>query len=180
MQRNQDIRQHAANSVWVPALNTSWQWQLTGTVDQSVNVQMFDIDGFDNTAATVAALHAKGARVVCYFSAGSSEDWRPDYASFPASVKGRALDGWAGEKWLDIRNLAVLGPIMQARMDMCKSKGFDAIEPDNIDGYSNNTSFPLTAQDQINYNRFLAEQAHLRGMSIALKNDNDQAAALLP
>jgi hypothetical protein len=178
--QSQDTRQHAASSIWIPGLVTSWQWQLTGNVDTSLNVQMYDIDGFDNTATTVAALHAKGIHVVCYFSAGSSEDWRPDYASFPASVKGKSLDGWPGENWLDVRNLTVLGPIMQARMDMCKSKGFDAIEPDNIDGYSNATGFPLTAADQLTYNKYLADQAHARGMSIALKNDNDQGKDLLP
>jgi hypothetical protein len=69
---------------------------------------------------------------------------------------------------------------MTARMDMCKAKGFDAIEPDNIDGYANNTGFPLTGQDQIAYNTFLANAAHQRGLSIGLKNDLDQAQQLLP
>src|SRR6185436_17118390 len=73
----------------------------------------------------------------------------------------------------------VLGPIMQARMDMCKSKGFDGIEPDNIDGYTNNTGFPLTGPDQITYNTWLATQAHAKGLSIGLKNDIDQVAQLV-
>src|ERR1700730_11401054 len=137
---------------WIPAPNTSWQWQLTGQVDQTVNVSMYDIDLFNNTASTVSSLHAQGRKVVCYVSVGSWEDFRADAASFPASVKGSVLDGYPNERWLDIRNLDVLGPIMAARLDMCKAKGFDAVEPDNVDGYSNSSGFPLTDADQIRYN----------------------------
>src|SRR6266576_526742 len=167
-------------TVWQPALNTSWQWQLTTPVDQTVNAQMYDIDMFDNDVSVVASLHAQGRKVICYISAGTFENWRPDAASFPAVVKGNAVSGWPGETWLDIRRLDILGPIMTARLDLCQTKGFDGVEPDNIDGYTNGTGFPLTAQDQINYNTFLANQAHARGLSVALKNDLDQVQALLP
>ncbi|MFA6161789.1 MAG: endo alpha-1,4 polygalactosaminidase, partial [Patescibacteria group bacterium] len=169
-----------AGDIWKPALNTSWQWQLTGLpVDQSVNALMFDIDVFDNDASVIASLKAKGKKVICYFSAGSYENWRPDAASFPATVKGKS-NGWAGENWLDIRNIAILGPIMTARLDLAKSKGCDGVEPDNIDGYTNSTGFTLTATDQITYNKFLANEAHKRGLSIGLKNDIDQVTQLLP
>ena len=144
-----------------------------------MNVAVYDIDGFDASANTVAQIHNKGSKAICYISAGSWEDWRPDAGDFPASVKGNN-NGWPGEKWLDIRNLDVLGPIMEARLDMCAAKGFDAVEPDNIDGYSNNTGFSLSASDQLTYNRFLADAAHARGLKIGLKNDLEQAAQLEP
>ena len=166
------------SSIWRPALDTSWQWQLTGAIDTSVAVQMFDVDLFDVDASVVKALHDKGARVVCYMSAGSYENWRPDQASFPASVLGQS-NGWPGEKWLDVRQLDVLEPIMKARLDLCVSKGFDGVEFDNVDGYTNSTGFPLTAADQLTYDRFLAGQAHARGLSAALKNDLDQIPDLL-
>jgi len=78
-------------------------------------------------------------------------------------VLGNDYEGWAGEKWLDIRQISTLAPIMRARLDLCKQKGFDAVEPDNIDGYTNATGFPLTAQDQLDYNIWLANEAHARG-----------------
>ncbi len=164
--------------VWVPPLSTSWQWQLTTPVDQTVDVAMYDIDMFDNDASVVSALHAKGRKVICYISAGTFENWRPDAALFPDSVKGNS-NGWAGEKWLDIRRLDILGPILSARMDLCKQKGFDGIEPDNVDGYTNKTGFPLTAQDQLTFNTWLASAAHARGLSVGLKNDIDQASQLV-
>lgn len=57
--------------------------------------------------------------------------------------------------------------------------GFDGLEPDNIDGFLNDTGFPLPYDDQLEYNIWLAEAAHARGLSIALKNDMDQIPDLL-
>ncbi|PYR60326.1 MAG: endo alpha-1,4 polygalactosaminidase, partial [Acidobacteria bacterium] len=145
-----------AATIWRPALRTTWQWQLTGSpIDTSLNVQMYDVDLFDTDPIVISTLHSQGRKAICYMSAGTWEDWRPDANQFPASVKGQG-NGWEGEKWLDIRNLDVLGPIMEARMDLCKAKGFDGVEPDNVDGYANTTGFPLSNVDQMKFNTFLA------------------------
>ncbi len=166
---------------WKPLVNLRWQWQLSDMpVDLSLDVDMYDIDLFDNDASVITALHAQGRKVICYMSVGSWEDWRPDKDQFPASVIGEAYQGWPGENWLDIRQIELLAPIMRARLDLCRDKGFDGIEPDNIDGYTNDTGFPLTYEDQLKYNLWLAEEAHARGLSIGLKNDPDQVADLLP
>lgn len=166
-------------SYWRPGPANSWQMQLNSTLDQSVAADFYNIDGFDNDSATVGSLHAKGRHVGCYISAGSYENWRPDAASFPAAVLGNS-NGWPGERWLDIRRLDLLGPIMEARLDMCRAKGFDAVDPDNVDGYTNNTGLPLTAADQLAYNRFIANAAHARGMAVGLKNDLEQITTLEP
>jgi hypothetical protein len=167
-----------SGTIWQPHPGTSWQWQLTGTINTSLAVQMYDIDLFDNSASTIAALKAKGIKVVCYFSAGSYEDWRPDASSFPAAALGNNLQGWPGERWLDVRSTA-MRTIMAARLDLAASKHCDAVEPDNVDGYTNNTGFPLTAQHQLDYNRWLATEGHARGLAVALKNDIDQVAQLV-
>ncbi|WP_406434991.1 endo alpha-1,4 polygalactosaminidase [Streptomyces sp. NBC_00631] len=163
---------------WQPRPGVSWQWQLSGRVDTSVKASVYDIDGFDQSKATVATLHGKGRRTICYISTGAYEDWRPDAKKFPASVLGRG-NGWEGERWLDIRRTDVLKPLMAARFDMCRKKGFDAVEPDNMDGYKNRTGFPLTAADQLRYNRLIARLAHDRGLAVGLKNDLDQIPQLV-
>jgi hypothetical protein len=166
---------------WRPGTGITWQWQLAGDeVDTSFEVDVYDLDAFETSAEVVASLHLQGRRVVCYISAGSWEEWRPDAADFPAEVIGRGYEGWEGEKWLDIRRIDALGPILRSRMDLCQAKGFDGIEPDNLDGYLNETGFPIRAEDQLAFNRWLAQEAHARGLAIALKNDADQAADLLP
>jgi hypothetical protein len=164
--------------MWRPTPGITWQWQLSGVVDTSVNAQVYDIDA-DTPEATVAQLHAMGRRVICYVDVGSWEPDRSDADKFPASVRGKKLDGW-DENWLDIRQISVLRPLIAARFDVCKSKGFDAIEPDNVDGYTNDTGFPLTANDQLAYDTMVAELAHQRGLAVALKNDVDQAPTLAP
>jgi hypothetical protein len=170
----------APTSRWIPSPATTWQWQLTTPVDQSVDAQLFDIDLFDNSASVVAALHHRGRHVACYLDAGTLEPGRPDSGDFPAAVIGKELPDWPGEHWLDVRRLDVLGPILERRLDLCRQKGFDAVEPDNVDAYANDSGFPLTADDQLRFNRFLAQAAHDRGLSVGLKNDLDQAAALEP
>ncbi|MFG3051308.1 endo alpha-1,4 polygalactosaminidase [Kitasatospora sp. NPDC048239] len=167
-----------AGSRWQPAPGLAWQWQLGGGVDQSVDVPVYDIDGFETDASVVAALHAKGRKVICYINAGSWEDFRPDSAAFAKALQGGG-NGWKGEKWFDIRKLDQLKPLMAARFDMCRSKGFDAVEPDTIEAYNQDSGFPLTAEDQLRYNRMLAALAHERGLAIGLKNDLDQIPALL-
>jgi hypothetical protein len=167
-----------ATTRWTPRPGTSWQIQYTGTLSTAVDVSVYNVDGFDTPASTVAALRAAGRHVVCYISAGSYEDWRPDAAAFPASVLGRT-NGWPGERWLDIRQLEVLKPILSNRMRMCRDKGFHAVDPDNVDGYTNVTGFPLTGSDQLVFNRWLATEAHALGLSIGLKNDLDQVPQLV-
>ena len=167
-------------AIWKPALKTSFQWQLDGALDQSVDAEFYDIDMFDNNKSVVDSLHRKGRKAACYISVGSWENWRPDKDQFPRQVKGRNYENWEGEKWLDIRRIDLLAPIMRKRLDQCRDKGFNAVEPDNIDGYTNKTGFPLTYQDQLRYNIWLTQEAHARGLSIALKNDPDQVNDLLP
>ena len=165
--------------IWVPPPRTTWQWQLTQPVKTSFDVQVYDIDLEDTPQQKIDYLHSKGRKVICYFSAGSYEEWRPDAHLFPPEVLGNNLAGWPGERWLDVRRIDVLGPIMEARLDNAQMKQCDGVEPDNVDGYQNNNGFGLTGEDQLMFNRWLANAAHNRGLSIGLKNDLDQIEDLV-
>jgi len=140
---------------------------------------MYDIDLFETPQSTIDKLHNDGRIVICYLSAGSWEEFRPDKDEYPESILGNTLDGWPDERWVDIRRLDKLGPILKARMDLAVSKDCDGIEPDNIDGYTNDNGFSLTPEDQLIFNRWLAEEAHKRGLSIGLKNDLNQITELV-
>ena len=117
--------------------------------------------------------------MICYLDVGSWEEYRPDAGKFPKRVLGKKYEGYPEERWLDIRKIGALAPIMRKRISMCARKGFDAVEPDNIAGYENHTGFPLTARDQLRFNRWIAREVHRRGMSVALKNDPAQAKQLV-
>ncbi len=168
-----------ASAWWQPPAQPTFYWQLQGKLNTTVLAAVYDVDGFETSAAEVSALHAAGRHVVCYVDAGTAENFRPDYSSFPKSVLGRP-NGWPGERWLDIRATEVVEPIMAARFEMCAEKGFDAVEPDNIEAFSNKSGFPITAAQQLAYNLWIAETVHGLGMSVLQKNDGEQAAAMEP
>lgn len=161
-----------------PSVMASWQWQLQGSLNQTYAVEVYDVDLFDTPTATIQTLQSSGIKVICYFSAGSYEAFREDQGQFQPSDLGATLDGWEDERWLDIRSTNVHS-IMLSRMDTAVAKGCDGVEPDNIDGYSNNSGFPLSATDQLAYNKFLANAAHGRNLAIGLKNDLDQVIELV-
>ncbi|MCA9545651.1 MAG: endo alpha-1,4 polygalactosaminidase [Myxococcales bacterium] len=164
--------------VWTPTPGTPWYWQLTGDLDRDRAVPVYDVDLFDTPTDTLRALQAQDIRVICYFSAGSYEEWRADADRFAAEDLGAPLDGWPGERWLDVRSAAVRA-ILEARLDLAAAKGCDAVEPDNVDGYTNDPGFDLRPADQLDFNRWLADAAHRRGLSVGLKNDLDQIPALV-
>jgi hypothetical protein len=168
-----------AGAWWHPPSRVSFYWQLQGRLNTTVPADVYDVDGFETSALEVAALQAQGRHVVCYVDVGTAENFRPDYGAFPRSVLGHS-NGWPGEKWLDIRQLAILEPIMTARFQMCREKGFDAVEPDNMEAASNHSGFPITAAQQLTYNEWVADEVHSLGMAVLQKNDAEQAAQLEP
>lgn len=165
---------------WRPPPGTTWQWQLSDLpLDLSVDAAVFDVDLFETDASVVESLHRLGRRVICYVSVGTWEPGRPDSAAVPAAVRGKPLEDFPEERWLDVRRLDVLGPLVERRFAECRAKGFDAVEPDNVDGYANDTGFALTAADQLAFNRFVAREAHRNGLGVGLKNDLDQIGKLV-
>jgi hypothetical protein len=166
-----------AGTHYRPGPYTTWQWQLSGTVDTSFDVQLYDIDMFGASASLISSLHAQGRAVVCYIDT-AYEPGRPDSAQFTSAVLGNGIDGWPGQKWVDIRSQVVRN-IMASRIALAASKQCDAVEMDDVDAYLNDPGFPLTYNDQISFNTFLATTAHSNSLGIALKNDLDQITDLV-
>lgn len=161
-----------------PPVSVSWQWQLNSEVNPEYPVELYNIDLFDSPASLINSLKAAGKKVICYFSAGSYENFREDIDKFDPAALGNILDGWPNEQWLDIRSLNV-AEIMTERLNLAMQKGCDGVEPDNLDAYSNDSGFDLTASDQMAFNKFLANEAHKRSLSVGLKNDLEQIPALV-
>ncbi|MFY9265256.1 MAG: endo alpha-1,4 polygalactosaminidase [Solirubrobacterales bacterium] len=160
-----------------PPLGYRWQYRLQGVPDISRAPNIYVVDGFDTSSTTVRRIHRAKGYAVCYVNAGAWENWRGDRGSFPSELLGDT-NGWPGERFLDIRKTASILPIMRKRFDLCRRKGFDAVEPDNVDAYLNDSGFPLTSADQLAYNRAIAREVHNMGLAVALKNDLEQAARL--
>jgi cysteinyl-tRNA synthetase len=175
---------------WRPdASPLPWQWEIDHEISTTSATDMgtgektyaggaaadpvvYDIDGFDNTAADVAKLHALGKKVICYVEVGAAESYRSDYAQFPAAALGKLVDNYPQEKYLDIRNATVVS-VIEARIAMCKQKGFDAIEPDIDDSYTDDTGFPISMADNVAFLKTLSSYAHGLGLAWGLKNGAD-------
>ena len=182
----------ATRSWWQPGpITLEWQWEIdhplnissasdmgtgqtafNGTLAPTTDPVVYDIDGFDNPASTVAALHAKGKIAVCYIEVGAAENYRADYNLFPTATLGRSMPGYSSERYIDIRDPTVVS-IIKARILMCAQKGFDAIEPDIDESYGAATGFPLTLADEEAYMITLASYAHGLGVAMLGKNPDD-------
>ena len=165
---------------WQPSVSTTWQITLSEPITAPPRFNGIDAlegDLFDTPAATWSSLKSQGYHTICYFSAGSYEAWRPDADQFDAATDlGAPLAGWDGEWWLDT-NSANVRRIMRARLDLAVQLACDAVDPDNMDAYDNSGGgLALTSADAIDYVRFLAREAHARGLAIGLKN----AASIVP
>lgn len=164
-----------------PVLAAGWRPSQTEPIDvQSSAPYNFArmvrtmVVGMDETSsARIQELKARGIRTVCIINAGAWEYWRPDSGAYDQRIIGTNYAGWQGERWVDIRAADVIRPILAKRLDLCQSKGFDGALFDNVDGYAHTTGFPLTTKDQLAFNRWLAAEAHARGLAAGLMNSLD-------
>lgn len=168
----------APNTSKIPVVNDTWNIQLQGTVNEAYNVNMYEVDLFDTSTTTINNLKKAGEKVICYFNAGAYENWRSDASDFPSSVLGNTLVGFPNERWLDIRNDDLMA-IMEARLNLAQAKGCDGVDPDNMNGYIQDSGFNLSSNDQLAYNRYIANEARKRDLSVALKNDIAQIDQLV-
>lgn len=164
----------AAQQMNVP----TWDWQLTEPFDLSRDVMVMDLDPQNHEQSEIDAVKARGVTLICYLSVGTWENWRP--LAVPETVLGKTPENWPEERYLDIRRHDVLLPLMTERFQACKDAGFDAVEPDNMDVYTNDSGFPLTAEDAADYASLLAARAHAMGLQIAQKNAPELAPRLAP
>jgi hypothetical protein len=157
-----------------------------------------------NGASTVVTqLHAANKYSICYVEAGAQQA-EPDASHFAAADYGNdakqyQMQGYAGEYWFDTRGFAAykygdsnsvltgaaanIAAGMAQRIAGCKAEGQDAIEPDDLDGYTNQSNsgaagggWGLTQQDASGYEQWLAYTAHSDGLAVFQKNDGANTA----
>ncbi|KAJ3498294.1 hypothetical protein NLG97_g1236 [Lecanicillium saksenae] len=174
---NVDLNITGRPSRWTPKVGDSWQIVLKNTIrsdaEFSPDVAVWDFDAYENNKETIDKLHSLGKKVICYFSAGTWEKGRGDSDDFPPEDLGGTLPEWKDERWARISSQKVRD-IMKKRIAVAASKGCDAIDPDNVDGFQNaENNLGLTAQDSIDYMHFLHDEANKYNMSVGLKNAGD-------
>lgn len=159
-----------AGAAWADAPQIrSWDWQLS-RIDPQTKVDLLDLEPDAVTADQIAQIKARGTYTVCYVSVGTAEDWRPDLHRFPREIIGNPFPEWPTERFLDVRRLDLLLPIMRDRFARCAALGFDAIEPDNMDAHWADTGFDLSEDDMLAYILALHQIAQELGLGLGQKN----------
>ena len=162
-----------------------WDWQIGRTTPLQRTgrnaVDIYDIDGFLTTRAQVTAIKTRWQastlthpRTVCYLDL-AWEDYRPDATpgtDFAAATLGNIYFGFPEERWVDLRQLDALKPMLRERVAMCARKGFDAVELDDIDSFDppSTTGFHLTPGDAQNFLAYAFNLIHQAGMTALWKN----------
>ncbi len=121
------------------------------------------------------------AHAICYVDVGTAENWRSDYSEFAPSALGGNMPDWPGEKFINVNNWAgpagpdgeTLAQIMTNRVALCREEGFDAVEMDNVDDYTDGDlgGFTLTTAQEQTYLGNLISVVHNAGMAFFLKNE---------
>ncbi len=166
----------AVEDYYKPKIGDSFEWRLDSIGINEVNkynCKIIDIDAFTATKELVNAFHARGIKVIGYISVGTLENYRPDSSLLSHDIIGNIYPAWPDERFLNIREIEKIKPFITSRFDMIKQKGFDGIEPDNMDGYGEVNGFDLTLTDTKLFCDWIIEEAHKRGLSIGQKNTEE-------
>ena len=172
-----DADSGGSGPIVLPGPDTTWQIQLTGTIDTSFDVDLYEVDLFALDATTAKRLHDRGRMVACYVSVGTAEPYRADYASFPASAVGNALVDYPEEHWLDSRNPEVRS-LMAARLQLAQVSGCDGVELSSLQAHSEDSGFALTRADDLDYARWLLAESHQGGLSAGVSTSEDLVTSL--
>ena len=167
---------NVASDYFKPQIGDDFEWRLDSIGLEEVkdyHCKIIDIDAFSASKELVEAFHKQGIKVIAYISVGTIENFRPDGALLPVEIIGNIYPDWPDERFLDIRQIDKLKPFIQSRFDMIRDKGFDGIEPDNMDGYNEFNGFNLTVEDTRLFCEWIIDEAHSRGLCIGQKNTEE-------
>lgn len=165
-------------TVQPPTPNAGVDYQIAGGYALPSGVTVVSRDHDDQPAA--------GAYSICYVNAFQAQ---PDAASWwksnhpdlllASSGGGYVLDKDWNEYLLDISTAAkrtALMDVVGGWIDGCAKKGFQAVEPDNLDSWTRSGGL-LTKQQALDFATLLAQRAHKDGLAIAQKNGLDLGSA---
>lgn len=115
---------------------------------------------------------------VCYVNAfqTEAEPGSADHADNwpPGTVWLEGEDpAWPGEHPIDLssnRQRRTAAEFVQARLEECRARGFDAVELDNLDTFLRYPDAPFDRDDTIAYARLLVVEATDLGLAVGQKN----------
>lgn len=183
-------------SVWQPAADTDWMWELGQPLDTNNaslmgtgvtayngdsppgdDPALYDIDAIENPASTVATLHQMGDHVICYIEVGTAGNYYTAAqegipATYYQQLKnagdlGNKLKGYP-EYFININASSAVSIIESMIQQQCAAKGFDAVETDLDETFGNNEGRTGFKITQANEESYLTTLAgYMHGLGLA-------------
>ncbi len=165
----------AEDAIPLPPPHAAWDYQIGGPYTPP--------DGVEVVARDHGAEPAAGLYTICYVNAfqaqpGAEDEWG-DLLLRDGDGSVVYDEDW-GEALLDTSSGDKRDRIAEkvnAWVDECADKGFQAVEPDNYDSFTRVPDGLLTAEDNQALIRLLSTHAHARGLAIAQKNTAELAGS---
>jgi hypothetical protein len=167
-----------APTVTPPPVNGRFDYQIGGAYSPASSVRIVDRD---RTSTPVS-----GKYTICYVNsfqtqAAEASFWTGKHRNLLLKYKGKYLidPDWPDEYLLDTSTAAKrqsIAAIENGWIDGCRTKGFKAIEPDNLDSWTRSKKL-LTKADNVALAVLLARHAHADGLAIAQKNTAELGTA---
>ncbi|KAF8179341.1 glycoside hydrolase family 114 protein [Mycena galopus ATCC 62051] len=166
-------------NITLPPANGKADYQIGGPYTPASDVRVVTRD---STASPVPGLYN-----VCYINAFQTQADAKSFWTCMSFLLTSAHAGlllhkssgalfedpdWPGEYFLDTRtdaNRQAIAVILNGWIDGCETKGFNAIEPDNLDTFTRSDGL-LTAADNLALAKLFTAYAHSVGMAVAQKN----------
>ena len=160
---------------YTPSANpsTSFYYDVEGGFSLSESVDVYIVDLFDAGSSSITTLQSSGIKVMCEMSIGAVSSGDSDYSSFTANS-----DILGDDTWLDIRSSTV-STLINARLQVALDNGCDGVLFTNAENFNEDTTFSITENNQISYNRSLAEDAHTYGLTVGIQIDDKFAQTIL-
>ena len=163
-----------AGSAAPPPAGAKWDYQSGGAYPPPSGVRVVSRDS--------SASPAPGLYNICYINAFQAQPdatgwWQSNHPDLLLKTSSGApvIDQNWNEQLLDVSTDAKRAELAQVEsgwIASCAAKGFQAIEPDNLDSYSRSQNL-LTADDDAVMATQLARLAHAKGLAIAQKNTTE-------
>ncbi|WP_329126574.1 endo alpha-1,4 polygalactosaminidase [Streptomyces sp. NBC_01465] len=164
-----------SDPVALPPLHGGFDYQIGGAYEPPAGAK---IVSRDRTSAPAPGLYN-----ICYVNAfqaqpGDEDDWEPDLLLRTADGEIVYDKDW-DEAVLDLRTAGKRERIaakVNAWIDGCAAKGYQAVEPDNLDTYERFPTY-LDADQATSFAGLLSAHAHAKGLAVGQKNTVDLAGA---
>jgi Glycoside-hydrolase family GH114 len=173
----------AVSAVTPPPANAKFDYQIGGDYPPPAGVTVVSRDWFAGSPLT-----GVGTYSICYVNAYQTQDDEPsvnrpdERSNWPRDLVLFGLGddpNWGGEYLIDIstnaKRTAALNHV-KPMIDTCASKGFKAVEFDNLDSWTRYDDTALAGQvpfgqtEAVAFAKLLTDYAHSKGLAVGQKN----------